>query len=453
MSGFATAIVGLYDKLSTATFSGVPFHVADTSTVPGRRVQQWFFPGVGDAIYQDLGKGARGIELRGVLVGDDYLAQAAALTAALEEAGPYTLVHPWLGTLQVIYLQPPRISFSERELRFARFEGTFFLWPSTGTAPTLLDTLSQLAVSIDEVTASAETFIASAIAPLVGILGAFSYAQSWVTSIAGIFAGVIPASASAGEIGPAAAPALAALASPTVAPTAGWATTTAAAVLAVPAAIAASATPLVPSAVAPGGSVTATAAATPLVPSGVAAGGSTAAVTATAAAASPADAVSTLLAAIPAIAAGASAASPGPALAASLQAATVAYAVQAASSIAYASQQDAQAQEAILMTAIDAAAAAAASAVSSSPTLAATLWRSLADLKASLAADMNSVIGRLPAVVTINTRWTVPAWILAQYVSGDDPGDVVATYTDLVARNTIRHPALVPPGAIEVLDQ
>jgi prophage DNA circulation protein len=127
--------------------------------------------------------------------------------------------------------------------------------------------------------------------------------------------------------------------------------------------------------------------------------------------------------------------------------------VQAASTISYTSQQDAQAEEATLMAAIDAAAVAAVSAVSSSPTLAGTLWRGLADLKAAWAADMNSIIGRLPAVVTVTTRSTIPAWILAQYVSGDNPEDVVATYNDLIARNDIRHPAMVPPGAIEVLDQ
>jgi hypothetical protein len=77
----------------------------------------------------------------------------------------------------------------------------------------------------------------------------------------------------------------------------------------------------------------------------------------------------------------------------------------------------------------------------------------LASLKAALAADLNSLIGRLPAVVTIMIPRTMSAWTLAEYISGDDPGQVFATYQDIIARNNIRHPALVPPGPLEVLDQ
>ena len=64
---------------------------------------------------------------------------------------------------------------------------------------------------------------------------------------------------------------------------------------------------------------------------------------------------------------------------------------------------------------------------------------------------MAAVIGRLPAVVAFTSPAPVPVWLIAQHLSGDTPGDLVATYLDIVGRNNIAHPALAPAGALEVL--
>jgi prophage DNA circulation protein len=172
---------------------------------------------------------------------------------------------------------------------------------------------------------------------------------------------------------------------------------------------------------------------------------------AAAAAADPLDTVNTLLAAVPGVVATAGNPSPGPALSAALQAALLAAAVQAAASINYASQQDATAQATVLYAAIDAGIVTAGIAAQTDPANAAPVWRDLVGLKAALAADMNALIGRLPAVVTINIPRTMPAWLIAQYISGDDASAVLATYQDIIARNKIFHPAMVPPGPLEVL--
>jgi len=143
---------------------------------------------------------------------------------------------------------------------------------------------------------------------------------------------------------------------------------------------------------------------------------------------------------------------PGPAMGAAMQAALVAAAVQAASRIVYTSQTQAEAQAALLYAAIDAAAVAAASLAQTDPANAAPVWRGLVAMKAALAADVNALIGRLPPVVAIITPVAMPAWVLAEYISGDTPAQVYATYLDLITRNNVLNPALVPAGTLEVLD-
>lgn len=421
-------IIGLYNSLLTATFGGVPFSVIDTSQEVGRRVARFVFPGIDEASFQDLGADDGPIVIRGLVYGEDYIAQTTTLRAVFRSAGPYTLVHPWLGSLQVILVpgQRPKITLTASELLIARFEVQ--VYPYNPTAQAGLDTLSQLETQLDAVTADAENWLANVMEPAVSVLGAFGYVQNWLISVSSIVITAIGTTPSASTILGAATSAIAALASPTTAPSTSWAATTTAQLAAVTAAIVTSAAPPVPSAVAPGGATTA------------------------AVAADPSDAVATLLAAIPGVAAGSSAPSPGPALAAGMQAMLVTAAVQAASNITYTSQQDALAQAAILYTAIDAAAVAAATAAQTDPANAAPVWRDLVALKGALAADMNTLIGRLPPVVTITVPRVMPAWLLAHYISGDDPAEVYATYQDIIARNNVYHPALVQPGPLEVLD-
>jgi hypothetical protein len=158
-----------------------------------------------------------------------------------------------------------------------------------------------------------------------------------------------------------------------------------------------------------------------------------------------------LLAAIPGLSVPLTAPSPGPALATAMLALVVAQAALAASNIDYTSQQQATAQAALMYAAFDSAISAAAIAAASAPALAAPVWRDLLDLKAAYAADVNALVGRLPLVVTITVPAAMPAWLLAQYISGDSPSQLYATWQDIIARNNILVPGAVPPGTIEVL--
>ena len=420
-------IVGLYDSLLDASYGGVNFYVLPADIEVGRRTQRFLFPGADGASFQDLGAADGQISVQGFLIGEDYIAQSLALRAAFRRSGPATLVHPWLGTMQVVQdkQQLPKLSFTDKELRVCRFQAVFFPYsPPPQVAP---DTLAALELAVGNATADAQGWLAAQLAPAAGTLGAFSYAQGWIASLQAQFGGLLNTGGSGAIIGPAAGAALAALSAPVSVVNTAWAVATAAALAAVPAAIAAACAPTMPSAVAPGGAVVA------------------------ALAADPGDATAMLLASLAGIGTGLNAPAPGPALAIALTALVLANAAQAASNISYTSQQQAQAQAALLYAAFDAGIASAALAAASAPVLGGAVWRDLLDLKAAVAADMNAVIGRLPPVVVITVPNTIPAWLLAQYISGDNPGAVFATWQDIVARNNIRSPGAVPPGTIEAL--
>jgi prophage DNA circulation protein len=419
-------IVGLYDSLMTASYAGIPFYVIDTSQDVGRRVQRFLFPGVDDPVFQDLGSDDGIIKVRGILVGDDFVQQGLALKAAFRQPGPATLIDPFNGSLKVVMAQPASVNFNTRELRICHFELSLYRYtPPPALSP---DTLSALMLRAESTIADAQNWIAAQLAPAVLPLVAFGYAQNWISRIQTFWsATVLSGPAGTAPVNAAASASIAALGVPTLAPSAGWAAASAAAIAAVPAAIAGACTPLQPSAVAPGGVTTAAAAADPLATTTL------------------------LLKAVPGATLSASDPAPGPGLATALQALILANACVAAASITYDSQQAAIAQAQALYAALDAGINAAALAAATAPATAAPVWRDLMSLKAAVAADMNTLIGRLPAVVMINVPMAIPVWLLAQYVSGDTPGDVFATYNDIVTRNGIRNPALVPPGSIEVL--
>jgi prophage DNA circulation protein len=420
-------IVGLYNSLLNASYGGVPFFMLPADREVGRRMQEFLYPGLDAPSYQDLGLHNGRINVQGFLVGEDYIAQSQQLIAAFETPGPMTLNHPWLGNILVVQdrEQKPKVSFSDKELRVCRFQAVFKLF--TPPPQSVVDTLTALVEKVRAVTANAENWLAAQLAPVAGALGAFSYAQGWMAGLSTQFGALVATGSSGAIIGPAAAAAIATLKTPVTVVNVAWATATAGFLAGVPGAIADSCTPPLPSAVAPGGATTA------------------------AAAADPADATAMLISSMAIITPGLSAPPPGPQLAMGMLALIAANAAQAASNIDYSSQKDAQAQAVVMNAVFDTAINAAAVQAASTPQLAQPVWTNLLDLKAAFAADINAQIGRLPAVVNITVANTIPAWLLAQYISGDTPGQVFATWRDIVARNKIKNPGAVPPGNYEAL--
>lgn len=131
--------------------------------------------------------------------------------------------------------------------------------------------------------------------------------------------------------------------------------------------------------------------------------------------------------------------------------AALAQAVRAAVDIAYESRQDAEAVRQALDADLAAAIDTAAEAALASPGYGAQLWSALHELRARLSRDLNEIIGRLPAVITVAPPYGISAWLIAQHFAGDDPRQVIAMFGDIVTRNRLRHPGLITDHAIEVL--
>ena len=90
------------DRYLPASFRGHPFVVeAHEADVAGRRVQTHEYPGRDRPWSEDLGRKAKEFEVKGYIVGADYMERRDRLIEACDKAGPGLLVHPYLGHRQV----------------------------------------------------------------------------------------------------------------------------------------------------------------------------------------------------------------------------------------------------------------------------------------------------------------------------------------------------------------
>lgn len=118
------------DNLQSASFRGVPFKVMDSDVGVGRRNVLHQYPFKDVPYVEDLGADADEFSLNAYIVQNlensfDYFAGRDALIGAIKEAGPGTLIHPFLGELTVAVLGKARISESFTEGGIARFSITF----------------------------------------------------------------------------------------------------------------------------------------------------------------------------------------------------------------------------------------------------------------------------------------------------------------------------------------
>ncbi len=87
--------------LQPASWRGVGFSVLESRLVRGRKTALHEYPFRDPVWVEDLGRGTRIYSFRGFLVGDDCYIQEQTMLAAVEVAGPGTLVHPSLGAVSV----------------------------------------------------------------------------------------------------------------------------------------------------------------------------------------------------------------------------------------------------------------------------------------------------------------------------------------------------------------
>lgn len=112
------------DLLLPGSFRGVPFQVEAHGHSGGRRGQLHEYPQRDTPYFEDLGRKTREFSIDVFILGDNYTATRDAMLAACESEGNGTLVHPYLGSKQVICTN---FALSERidEGRVCRFTLTF----------------------------------------------------------------------------------------------------------------------------------------------------------------------------------------------------------------------------------------------------------------------------------------------------------------------------------------
>ncbi|WP_431281663.1 DNA circularization N-terminal domain-containing protein [Humitalea sp. 24SJ18S-53] len=415
----------LFEELFEGSFRDVEFHIADDSTESGRRVQRWMFPGRDGAMHQDIGGLAGRFEVSGLIIGDDYIRRAKAMERAFNTAGPGTLVHPWRGEIEAVLVEPCSIVLDEKKLRVATFRAVFERWVEAPTAER--DTLGELLGAFDSLRSTVRGYLRRALAPVRMVLAAVAAVRGVISGIIGGLATLRGTALGAGGIfrgllGDPLADLSALLTLPAASLTGDLVVDK---IAAAPEAIGRAASkPDLPM-IAPGGGAEDPAQILP-----------------------PRVATLSLLD----FAAGLAPATPGtPAAAVTLgtRALALTEAASATAAIDFASADDAIAWRDRLDAALAAGMAQAAAEAAVDPLGAAPVWRALGDVRRAVAADFNTRIGRLPRVAAVTAPpATVPAWIIANHLAGDRPGDVRAMVEDLVVRNRLAHPSIVPGGAV-----
>lgn len=118
------------ERLRKASFRNVEFFVDGAEGAFGRRTVLHEYPLRDKPYVEDLGRKARTITLEAYVLatpanGLDYMPARDALIAALEQAGPGTLVHPYLGELRVSLQGEARLRETTAEGGMARFTLSF----------------------------------------------------------------------------------------------------------------------------------------------------------------------------------------------------------------------------------------------------------------------------------------------------------------------------------------
>ncbi|HXG47681.1 MAG TPA: DNA circularization N-terminal domain-containing protein, partial [Methylomirabilota bacterium] len=100
------------------------FKYSEVEGAGGRRMVVHEYPTRDEPDTEDLGRKAREFTIEAYLLGDDYMAARDRLVAALEEAGPGTLVHPYRGQISVM-VRDYRLRETTREGGAARISISF----------------------------------------------------------------------------------------------------------------------------------------------------------------------------------------------------------------------------------------------------------------------------------------------------------------------------------------
>ena len=419
LASFSTALPWVGANLRPGALRGLLFYVRSSEENSVRRWVTHEFPGRDEPWHEDLGAKTRSFSIEGLIIGADVVLQARAFSKAAADPEVATLLHPWLGAMQVV-VQDCRISFDVNEARVARIS---LRVEKAGTKPAPVieeDGLGSVLADAEEVLtaaqaayaeyrymrAAADFVIDSFKASVMGIAGAIEGALA-NTGLGGAAAGSVAALASMND---------AAIVSDT----------------AVPLALATAARDV--SALAGGRAALTRGADAAPVPAFEALGALTAqelVPAATSPATTPAR--QQLVAANEALGV----------MAAAMFAGEFA---RAAAAVPWASRDDAMAARDRVSDAL----AAVADLVAALGWDA--VWQSLMALRAAVATDLAQRSAPLPRIKQLSLPGVMPSTVIAYQLDGDSISDVFGRAAALAARNRVRHPGFVPAGSpIEVL--
>lgn len=419
LASFSASLPWVGANLRPGALRGLLFYVQKSEDVAVRRWVTHEFPGRDEPWHEDLGKKTRSFQIEGLIIGADVVLQARAFSRAAADPDVATLLHPWLGAMQVV-VQDCRISFDVNEARVARISlrvekagtkpapviGTDGLGSVLAEADELLTTAQETFAQYRYLRAMADFAIANFKASVEGIAGAIESALS-NTGLGGSAAGSVAALASLND---------AALVSDSGVP---LALATAAREVSAQAGGRAALTRGADAAPIPAFEALGALASKPLVP----------------AAASPAitPARQQLAAA-------------NEALGVMAWAMFAAEFARAAAAVPWASRDEAMAARDRVSDAL----AAAADAVAALGWDA--VWQRLVALRAAVAADLAQRAAPLPRIKRVELPGVMPSTLIAYQLDGDSLSDVFGRAAALAARNRVRHPGFVPSSRpIEVL--
>ncbi|GAA3682461.1 DNA circularization N-terminal domain-containing protein [Acetobacter lovaniensis] len=477
LSGLGGMTSLIASTLAEASFRGVTFSMPASEDEVGRRVVQMFFPGVDDFALQDMGELDGPIHIRGLICGDDYVYRAGLMRAALATKGPATLVHPWWGELKVRLIgEPARIGFDESRQGIATLEMTVVREPkgaNSRQASGFLDSLTKLLNAADDMLDTATSVMRQVLSPLlIGVSLARSVENS-VAQVGAMFSGLITSTSE--PISTACATPLTVLSLGIALPAKNTGTTFADAVtdalVAVPVAIANAVLPVPIAAVGSAQITSETGSNGMFAPASVTTSDYLGQLTAQGAGGSvtlaptPAAGTALLIAAAKGcVAIGTKlATTPGGSAALSITlvaaVACVTQAIATAAAITFANTQEALSTRDALVAALDGLsnAVVAAGAITTGDGIApagiADLFSAIQTTRAAVYADISEQLGRLPSIVAVQVPVEMNPWLLAYALAGDTTENVVPMLNDMMTRNTILTPAVIPAGTLYVLEQ
>lgn len=130
------------------------FHVEAHDAAGGRRVALHEYPRRDEPYAEDLGRKAREFSIECFVIGTEYMWARDQLLAALEKPGPGTLVHSYLGTRQVA-VRDYRLRESSRDGGVAQFSITFVEAGRALQPATSVDTAAAVDVAASAAAAAA----------------------------------------------------------------------------------------------------------------------------------------------------------------------------------------------------------------------------------------------------------------------------------------------------------